>query len=156
MENIRLTRHFNLDDFLASETAAREGIDNSPAPEAAAHIIQNLRGLCIHILEPVLDAFDTRPQITSGYRGPALNARVGGVATSQHCTGEAVDFQLPQQDLFAVAVWIKEHLTFDQLLLESNSKGDRWIHVSRREQQGENRQQIKTYKDSLWQEGLWP
>lgn len=34
-------------------------------------------------------------KITSGYRSAAHNASVGGVETSQHLTGEAVDFLCP-------------------------------------------------------------
>lgn len=150
MENRRLTSSFNLYDFLASETAQKEGIENIPH-EAA--VCAHLKLVAQHLLEPVHKHFDTRPQITSGYRCPALNARVGGVETSQHLTGQAVDFQLPGTPLREVAAWMQAHLTFDQLLLE-RSGDEVWIHVSYRE--GQNRGQVKWFDGENWQPGLPP
>ncbi|MCX8578903.1 hypothetical protein J3U35_05560, partial [Gilliamella sp. B2717] len=46
-------------------------------------------------LELVRKALEHPIIITSGYRCPALNARVGGVASSTHTQGLAVDFRSP-------------------------------------------------------------
>ena len=39
---MQLSEHFELAEFLVSETAARRGISNEPTPE----VIKNLRRLC--------------------------------------------------------------------------------------------------------------
>lgn len=67
-------------------------------------------------------------QITSGYRCPDLNARVGGVETSQHTLGLAADWICPEAGSpweLANAV-AQSKLEFDQLILEFN----RWVHIS--------------------------
>ena len=46
---MQLSEHFELAEFLVSETAARRGIANEPTPE----IIENLRRLCQSVLEPL-------------------------------------------------------------------------------------------------------
>lgn len=149
MQNQRLTPHFNLQDFLASETALRLGMANVPHESA---VVARLRLLAEKLLEPVLAQFDTRPQVTSGYRCPALNEKVGGASASQHMSGEAVDFQLPGASLLEVARWMAQALEYDQLLLEQ-SKGEVWIHASY-VADGPNRRQLKWHDGRSWHQGL--
>ena len=85
--NIRLSNHFTLDEAVRSATAAREGIDNTPAPA----VIERLSRTAI-MLEAVRSIVGGPLHITSWYRCPALNAAVGGSPTSHHLTGDAVDF----------------------------------------------------------------
>ena len=56
--------------------------------------IKNLGDLCYEVLEPVRAKFDKPVTITSGYRSPELSEAIGSKATSQHCLGEAVDFEI--------------------------------------------------------------
>ena len=44
---MQLSEHFELAEFLVSETAARRGIANEPTPE----VIENLRRLCQSVLQ---------------------------------------------------------------------------------------------------------
>ncbi len=46
---MQLSEHFELAEFLVSETAARSGIANEPTPE----VIENLRWLCQQVLQPL-------------------------------------------------------------------------------------------------------
>lgn len=46
---MKLSEHFELAEFLVSETAARQGIANEPTRE----VIDNLRRLCESVLEPL-------------------------------------------------------------------------------------------------------
>ena len=78
----QLTQHFSLREFIISATAIRHGIDNTPSEETVAR----LKALCDNVLEPLRRRFG-RIRITSGYRSPSVNAKVGGVATSQHTLG---------------------------------------------------------------------
>lgn len=79
--------------FLASQTAAREGIDNTPQSQ---EIVDNLIRLQYYVgrIEERLKLFgliDNRVIITSGYRCPELNVAVGGSKTGDHPRGLACD-----------------------------------------------------------------
>ena len=141
--DMQLTEHFNLKEFTKSETATRKRIDNTPN---AAHA-ENLKNVCEKILEPVRRHFGKPVRINSGYRGPALNAAVGGSSKSQHCNGEAVDFEidgLPNPDL---AKWVAENCEFDQIILEfydpKEGPNSGWVHASVK-RDGSNRKQKMT------------
>jgi len=128
--DMQLSEHFKLNEFTKSETAIRKRIDNTPGPEHA----QNLKNVCEKILEPVRKHFGKPVRINSGYRGAALNAAVGGSSKSQHCNGEAVDFEidgLPNPDL---AKWVAENCDFDQIILEfydpKEGPNSGWVHAS--------------------------
>ena len=80
MANIlRLSKNFALSEMTKSATAERLRVNNSPG----SHHLVNLTHLCINILQPVRDQFGVIT-INSGYRIPALNAKVGGSKKSQH------------------------------------------------------------------------
>ena len=127
-ETIRLSKNFALSEMVKSATAERLNVDNSPSD---IHLV-NLTHLAIRILQPVRDEFGVIT-INSGYRSPALNAKVGGSKTSQHCNGQAADFEsfsTPNPDL---AKWIANNLEFDQLILEfydGVNPNSGWVHCS--------------------------
>ena len=127
-ETIRLSKNFALSEMVKSATAERLNVDNSPSD---IHLV-NLTHLAIRILQPVRDEFGVIT-INSGYRSPALNAKVGGSKTSQHCNGQAADFEsfsTPNPDL---AKWIANNLVFDQLILEfydGVNPNSGWVHCS--------------------------
>ena len=54
---------------------------------------ENLEKLCKEVLQPIRDKYGKAITVTSGYRSPKLNAAVGGVKTSQHVLGQAVDIK---------------------------------------------------------------
>ena len=88
---MKLSEHFDLNEFTRSATADRLHIDNSIPEE----FIPNLKNLCQQVLEPLREHFGIPVIISSGYRCPALNRAVGGVPNSQHLKGEAADIILP-------------------------------------------------------------
>ena len=89
MNNISLTPHFSLKEFVKSSTARDHGINNTPPQEA----VENLRALCQHTLEPLREALGLPIVITSGYRCKALNhLLVNHSVKSQHMNGQAADF----------------------------------------------------------------
>ena len=137
---MKLTEHFTLSEFVRSETADRNHIDNTPTQE----VIDNLRNLCSNVLEPARVAFGSPIYITSGYRCPSLNKAVGGKPTSQHLRGEAADLQVHGvENLRKLYNAIKSRGVFDQLLYESNG-ATKWIHVSYKSN-GNRRQSIDNY-----------
>jgi len=117
-----LTPHFTLQEMIASQTAAREGLDNTPSSE----VISNLRLLC-QVLEQVRTLFGRPIIVSSGYRSAAVNARVGGARKSQHITGLAADFTVIDVGNRDVVRRLSESsVAFDQLILEFDS----WVHLS--------------------------
>jgi len=93
MNNISFTPHFNLQEFVKSQTARDHGIDNTPPDEA----VENLRALCEHTLEPLRNALGLPIIITSGYRCKQLNhLLVNHSVKSQHMNGQAADFYVAE------------------------------------------------------------
>lgn len=86
---------FTLPEFYASATAKQHNIINYPDPSAVNDINRALLRLVEKIMDP-LRAFIGLPiYITSGYRCELLNTLVGGSPASQHMTGQACDFTVP-------------------------------------------------------------
>ena len=46
-------------------------------------------------------------RITSAYRDPEYNAKIGGAKTSQHITGEAVDIDIVNHENRKVFEWLR-------------------------------------------------
>ena len=137
-----ITKNFKLEEFAKSETAQKRGIDNS----IPAELIPNIKALCDNVLQPLRDAVGVPVKISSGYRCPALNKAVGGSATSQHMKGEAADIIIPSKKVgLQWFEWMRTHLTYNQLIWETNSRGGNWIHVGYK-RTGKNKMQVLNMK----------
>lgn len=134
MNNISLSPHFNLQEFVKSQKARDHGIDNTPPDEA----VENLRALCEHTLEPLRNALGFPIIITSGFRTKALNDILAHASErSQHMAGQAADFYIGWgqrlKGLSARELLIKafrliiqnDAIDYDQLILYPT-----FIHVS--------------------------
>ena len=138
---MRISKNFWLSELTKSPTAERFGISNEPSKE---HLV-NLTVVTHEILQPVREHFGVIT-VNSGYRSPTLNTKVGGSKTSQHCNGEAVDFEQLGTSNPEVAKWITKNLDWDQIILEFYKKGEPnsgWIHCSYKKD-GTNRRKITT------------
>ena len=125
---MNLSRNFSLQELIKSDTAIRKGIDNNPNADQ----IEKLKALCENILQPVRDHFG-RVKVTSGYRSPELCTAIGSSVNSQHAKAEAADFECVGVDNAELADWIKDNLTYDQLIVEYYTPGEPnsgWIHCS--------------------------
>ena len=143
----RLSTHFSLKELTRSQTAERKGIKNTPNDGE----IENLKTLCENILEPVREHYGIPFTPSSGFRCFDLNKAVGSSSKSQHITGQAVDFEIPGVPNMELALWIKEHLDYDQLLLEFYKESipdSGWVHCS---YVGErNRKESKRFEGRTW------
>jgi len=125
---MKLSKNFSLKEFTKSMTATRLGIDNTPQDEH----LEAAKALFENCVQKVREHFGIT-RISSGYRGPELNKAVGGSSKSQHCKGQAVDFECDGTDNLEVAKWIRDNLDFDQVISEFYVDGDPtsgWIHLS--------------------------
>lgn len=136
---MKLTAHFDLSEFTRSESAKREGLDNTPTSEH----LENLKTLCEKVLEPIRLRFGSI-NISSGYRGKMLNHFIGGAVNSDHCVGRAADIDMDDVGTGVTNTeifnYIKDNLDYDQLIWEFGNKvKPDWVHVGYR--LGANRKQ---------------
>jgi hypothetical protein len=117
-------KEFTLEEMTVSQTAARHDIDNVPKGK----VLDNLASTAHHMVA-VRKLLGGKPIIvSSGYRSPDLNAKVGGSNTSAHTLGWAVDFICPGfgKPLEIAETIAESDIEFDQLIHEFNS----WVHIS--------------------------
>ena len=141
---MKLTRNFSLAELCKSETASRKGIDNTPTED----VINNLSTLTNMVLQKTRNKLGM-VIVTSGYRSPELNRAIGGSTTSDHCLGFAADFEVVDYDNRQLALWIKDNLEYNQLILEYYKDGDPnsgWVHCSYSSDHNKN-QFMKAYRD---------
>ena len=143
-----LSQHFVLGEFLKSATATKYNINNTPLK---CHIMR-LQNLAVRCLEPIRQHLKLPIQVTSGFRSPELNTKVGGVPTSQHMKGEAADITIPkkhrpfsvtndEQAARLIFLYARQFADFDQLILEHTTTAW-WVHISCRIDYRKNRHQI--------------
>ena len=143
---MKLSDNLLLAEVIKSNTAIKYGIDNGPTEEH----LENLKAIAQDVFQRVREHFGKAIYVSSGYRSEALNERIGGSSTSQHCKGEALDLDaqvyggLTNAQLFS---YIEEWITFDQLIWEfgSNTEPD-WIHVSYKKGGNNRGQKLIAYK----------
>ena len=122
-------QHFTIQELSASASAERLAIDNTP-PRAAQRM---LTILVKQLLDPIRRRYGAPIIVTSGYRCPALNTAVGGVANSHHIVGCAADITTGSIEnntmLFALIIDMQttHAIRFTQLIAE---KDYRWLHIS--------------------------
>lgn len=139
---MKLSKNFTLAEMTVSQTATRLGIDNSPSPAHKA----NLQRLVTELLQPIRDALGHGISVSSGYRSPTLNTRIGGSQTSAHSIGMAADINAHgygnsrQLAIFIRDYLVKNKVPFDQLILEF---GD-WVHIGLTNRAGAQRRQVLT------------
>ena len=137
---MQLSKNLSLAEVIRSETAKRRGVSNMPTD---AHIA-NFKLLAEKVFQPIRDHFGVPIHISSGYRSAALNKAIGGAASSQHCTGEAIDIDMDGTSVTNAQIfnYIKDNLEFDQLIWEFGTDANPdWVHVSY-ESTGKQRKQI--------------
>jgi len=122
----KLSEHFSFEELTITEE--KDLIEENR--KEAENFKDSLTKVAKELLEPIRIGLNLPVRITSGYRGKTLNERVGGSLTSQHCKGEAADFEVQGYDTrekrIEVIKWIvKQGFSFGQLLLERNI-----IHIS--------------------------
>lgn len=114
----QISAHFSLEELTVTLT----GLPNHPDDEA----MDRLRRTAFR-MEEVRTLLGYPIHVHSGYRSAAVNKAVGGVPTSDHCRGDAIDFTCPQfGSPLSVAEAIQaSDIKYDQLIYEGT-----WVHIS--------------------------
>lgn len=84
----KLTKNFTLSEFVRSQTAVNNNIDNAALLEDEH--VENLQKVA-DVLQSVRDCLNFPIYISSGFRCFRLNQLVGGVYASKHLKGLAAD-----------------------------------------------------------------
>ena len=123
-------KFFSIAELTQSATAKRYDIDNTPSDE----IKKNLTLFIEKVLDPIREDWGGPIIVSSGYRCPELNAKVGGAKTSGHQYGYCADLQVKggmkkiRELANFIFKWMKDHnMKFDELLWE-HSGGVTWLH----------------------------
>lgn len=121
---MRLSPNFTLAELTVSEVAARHGIDNTPPQE----VIENLKALAQSLQEVRAALGNKAIIVTSAYRSPEVNAKVGGSKNSDHLRGLAADFIVPSYGTpdDVVRAILASGIPFKQVIREF----DRWTHFA--------------------------
>ena len=146
-----LSKNFTVAEAMKSATALRLGIDNTPPDK----VMKSLIDVAVNILEPVRANWSRPIAPSSWYRCLELNQAILSSDGSQHVKGEAVDFEVSYVPNFELARWCRDHLEFDQLILEFYDPDDPragWVHCSYVEKW--NRGEVLTWDGSRSIPGL--
>ena len=125
----KLTENFSLAELTASETAVRNGWDNTPNASEIANLVR-----LAEMLEQVRSLLGKPIMINSAFRSKQVNDGVGSKDSSQHRVGCAADIRVPgmNPDQVCRAI-IESNIQFDQIIREfynpeTNAGG--WTHIS--------------------------
>lgn len=146
----KISDHISYTEATKSPTAERYGINNRP--DAATLI--SMKHVAENVFEKLRAHFCVPIAISSFYRSPALNTKVGGSKNSQHVKGEAMDLDA---DILGVITnkqifdYIRKNLDYDQLIWEfGDDKNPAWVHVSLKCNGINRKQTLQAYKEKSW------
>ena len=142
----RISKHITYAEAIHSNTAKRKQIDNTPNQAQ----VDAMRLLAEKIFEPLRKVVGGPIKVNSFFRSVALNEAIGGVASSQHCKGQAIDID----DVYGYKTnaemykWIHENLDSDQMIWEfGTDMQPNWIHISYVSQEENRNRCLKAYKE---------
>lgn len=123
---IQLSKYLKVKDFTHSAKAVIYNIDNSLPEEH----LQDAKNICA-VYDTIYDHFNGNVILSSGYRCPELNVKVGGSKTSQHKLAQAIDVEgkggIRNRDIL---YWVMRHLKYNQLIWEFGTAVEpAWCHV---------------------------
>jgi hypothetical protein len=138
--------HYDLSTGLSSKTTLGDFIRTAPAISKYKYsavpaqsglrsdeIVCNLANLCTNVWEPIKAQYPNAIMTN--------NLRTGNdIGAGPHGTGQACDIQfntsggvsIPPRDYYDIALWVKQNIAFDQLILEYHTaRGPltAWLHV---------------------------
>ena len=142
----KLSKHVSYKEGVYSITAKRLGLKNDPTD---AHL-ENMKLIAEKVFEPLRTHVNGPIKINSFYRGPELNAAIGGSAKSQHCHGQAMDIDDTYGNASNAEMynWIKANLDYDQMIWEfGTDENPDWVHVSYVNSDKNRNRCLKAYRE---------
>ena len=143
---MKISKHITYAEGIHSSTAKREAIDNTPGEKQ----LESMKKLSEEIFEPLRKWVGGPIKVNSFFRSAALNSKIGGASSSQHCKGQAMDID----DVYGcksnaeMYTWIKENLSFDQMIWEFGTDTQpNWLHISYVSEEDNRNKCLKAYKE---------
>ena len=143
----KISKHVSYKEGVYSRTAERLGLKNDPSDDHLA----NMKLIAEKVFEPLRIHVGGPIKINSFYRGPELNAAIGGSSKSQHCHGQAIDIDDTYGNASNAEMynWIKANLDYDQMIWEfGTDENPNWVHVSYVSPESNRNRCLKAYKDN--------
>ena len=112
---MKLTNNFNLNEF---------NKHNFPLTET---ILRNIQELAKN-LQVLRDEVKKPIKITSGYRDPSFNKKIGGASQSRHITGQAADLKIEGYTPKQVAAIIEKLIASGKMKQGGLGIYKTWIH----------------------------
>ena len=78
---MKLSNNFSLEELCKSQTAVRKGLNNIPDSSFESDIVENLRALCVNVLQPIRDNYKLPITPSSGYRSMQMLFLQNGLKT---------------------------------------------------------------------------
>jgi len=127
---IYMSRNFTFAEFVRSNTAKKKGIHNKPDPQAIVYGTY----VAAELAQPLREHLNVSINPTSWFRNRVLNAAVGGVPSSDHIRGGAMDIQVKGYDPEEIIEIMKKlNLPYDQAIAEGFQGANgfaSWTHMS--------------------------
>ena len=143
---MKISDHITYAEAIHSNTAKRKSIDNTPNEVQ----VLSMKLLADKIFEPLRKWVGGPIKVNSFFRSETLNEAIGGVASSQHCKGQAIDID----DVYGyksnaeMYKWVKENLDYDQMIWEFGTDTQpNWIHISYVSKEENRNKCLKAYKE---------
>ena len=143
---MKISDHITYAEAIHSNTAKRKSIDNTPSQTQ----VDAMKLIAEKIFEPLRKWVGGPIKVNSFFRSVTLNEAIGGVASSQHCKGQAIDID----DVYGYKTnaemykWLKENLDFDQMIWEfGTDMQPNWIHISYVSEEENRNKCLKAYKE---------
>lgn len=143
---MKLSNHLSVKEATYSATAIKHGINNQPNIGQ----LEVLKAMASKVFEPCRKFVGGPLKVTSGYRGPELNKRIGGSLSSDHTISDHLTAALDLDcDVFGGKTnaelfhYIKDKLEFKQLIWEFGDEySPNWVHVSYSVQPKNNKHEV--------------
>ena len=143
---MKISDHITYAEAIHSNTAKRKGIDNTPSEVK----VLSMKLLAEKIFEPLRKWVGGPIKVNSFFRSVTLNEAIGGVASSQHCKGQAIDID----DVYSYKTnaemydYIKNNLDYDQIIWEFGTENNPdWVHVSYVDKEKNRNRVLKAVRD---------
>lgn len=117
---MQLTQNFTLNEFKSKD-----------GKEFPLDVINNLRFLSVQ-LQTLRNALGKSISITSGYRSPEHNKKIGGALNSFHVKGMAADIQVPGMTPKEVYDKIEELIKSGSIVQGGLGLYKSWVHYDTR------------------------
>ena len=152
IDAIVLTTNYTVGKMTRSpNTTFDNPLRSSTAGLSVEEIVCNLKLLAVNCIEPIRAKYPNMV-LTNSWRPPSGNP------TSQHPKGQACDMQfrgISKSEYYVLAQWIKDNISYDQLLLEYKTTGTGlpWIHISF-DKNNQRKQVLTLLNNSTYGQGL--